>query len=236
MQIGQQQYEVLERCHGKDMVIVLSVGDDDFVFRRPTEAEITYALGCEAKKMPNFLEELALGCLVCAGTAVESTEVIDALGRERARLSALWDAGQVYRDSVAYQFAASCGWGLLLDSKNIGGGRYELSLVTKPEAQKLGIELSITVTAAKPNRDVYDRFKQLEIGEDDGDAERYIWDALVDSPNKAEVSRLYPFAVIATGGFLPTLGADKGSVRVKKFSSGPVLVPGNSTVPQAKES
>ena len=68
-----------------------------------------------------------------------------------------------------------------------------------------------------------------------GDSQRYLWDRLVDAPNKNELSRLYPFAVIAAGKELARLGVNGRSVRVKKFGSGQAPEPGTSgnTLPAA---
>lgn len=251
MQIIEKHVRELEQHHGVG-VIVLSVGDQDFAFRRPTNTEVSYALTAQANKAPNYLEDLALGCLLTAaapragtpagvgadGSAIPKNVGVSAedkalLIEEKERLEALWEAGQFYRDAIAGQFAFACGWAVDVGSKPIGGGRYELSLTSTDNAKAIGADLALTVIAAKPSRPIYDKHKQLELNGDAGESERYLWDKLVQHPEKAELARLYPFAVIALGRFLPSLGCDQGMVRVKKFCAGQAPAPGTSTEPPA---
>ena len=251
MQITEQNVRDLEQHHGTG-IIVLSVGDQDFAFRRPTETEVSYALAAQANNSPNYLEDLALGCLLSAaapqagtpagvgadGSAIPRNAGVSAddkalLVTEKERLEALWEAGQFYRDAISGQFAFECGWALEVDGKPIGGGTYEIALASSLNAKRVGADLNLKVTATKASRPIYDKYKQLELNGNEGEPERYLWDKLVQAQDKGEIARLYPFAVIALGRFLPGLGCDQGTVRVKKFSAGPAPVPGISTEPPA---
>ena len=81
MQITEQNVRELEQHHGTG-IIVLSVGDQDFAFRRPTETEVSYALAAQAKGSVNFLEDLALGCLLSIEAPRAGTPArIDSEGR-----------------------------------------------------------------------------------------------------------------------------------------------------------
>lgn len=253
MQITEQNVRELEQHHGTG-IIVLSVGDQDFAFRRPTETEVSYALAAQAKGSVNFLEDLALGCLLSieaprAGTPARidsegrpvprsvnaSSEEKSILTAEKERLEAMWADAQEFRESLPALFSLSCGGNPSVDSTHLGGDRYEVSVKSNPMVDDSIEPWSFMVTAARPSGPQFDEYRKRESLGDEGDSQRYLWDRLVDAPNKNELSRLYPFAVIAAGKELARLGVNGRSVRVKKFGSGQAPEPGTSgnTLPAA---
>lgn len=247
MQIDQQQIAELERHHGASMVFTITIGDDDFAFRRPDSAEIAYALTAKESGSVKYCEDLALGCVLTAeapragaparvvdGKNVErnagiSKDERNVLVAEKGRLEALWDAAQELRDTIPGIFAANIGGNPVLARSEIGGGRYEFIVTPRPDVVDYIEPWTFTITARKPDGPQYDKYRTLRVTGGEGDAERYFWGILVDSPNRDEVARLYPFAVIAMGQALASLGVDGRSVRVKKYpKAGPDQKPGNS--------
>lgn len=230
MEITDAQYALLEQYHGAGNIIVLSVGKEDFAFRRPEQTQITYAIDCIAKKMPTAREQLALGCLVTA--AAPSAGVIGvkptaedkgALDAEKALLGGMLEAAQSFRDDIATQFAWAIGSSpTIVSCESIGGERYKVLVGPNPDAvEHCKMDWGpIELVAHKPVRAEYEKFRLLNIQNAEGEAEQYIYDKLVESSNKAEFARMYPLAVIALGNFLPTLGTDGRSVRIKKFKGG----------------
>ena len=247
MQVTQQQIEELEQYHGTEMVFVIGVGDDDFAFRRPDAAEISYALSAKDAGSLKYLLHEALRCVLSAAapraskpvrafdrkpvqrSAGASPDERTALAEEKGRLEALWADAQEFRESIPGIFAANIGGNPLLSMSPIGGARYEFKVSPNPDVIDFIDPWSFTITAKKPGGDQYDKYRTLRSTGGEGDAERYFWGALVDSPNRDEVARLYPFAVIAMGPALAGLGVDGRSVRVKKFpKGGQVGGPGSS--------
>jgi hypothetical protein len=237
MQITEQQFAALEQYHGQGMIIILTVGGEDFAFRRPNQDQVNHALEAQANDIDTYREELARLCVVSAAMpdagaegAPVTAEARAALTAEKERLDALWESAQSFRDEVSIPFAWSCGSSPQLDSTPLGGGRYKLTLTPNSSAAEFGVDWGpIEIVARKPSRPDYDDFKRKKITGAEGEAELLLWSRLVESANKADVARMFPFAAVATGNFLPTLGSDGRSVRVKKFGSGPALPPGSST-------
>lgn len=244
MQITLEQVQELEQHHGKG-IVVLTVGDDDFAFRRPTETEVSYALGEQAAGAVRFLENLALRCVVAVeapragqpakmgadGKALPdgvSGDEKAALVAEKGRLEFLWQDAQEFRDSLPTLFCAACGGNPVVVSTLLPDGRYELQVSSNTNVTDWIEPWTFTVTARRPVAAQFDEYRRLKTLGGDGDAPRYLWNKLVESSAKADLARLYPFAVIAAGDELSGLGVNGRSVRVKKFSSGHAPEPGDS--------
>jgi hypothetical protein len=244
MQITLEQLQELERHHGKG-IVVLSVGDDDFAFRRPTDAEVSYSLGEQSAGAVRFLENLALRCAVCpaaprAGQPVKngadgkplpdglSGDEKTALSDEKGRLEALWADAQEFRDSIPALFSLSCGGNPDVQSSSSGADRYAVVVSSNPAVRDEIEPWTFSVIARRPNAMHFDEYRKREALGSEGDSQRYLWDKLVESPEKAEFARLYPFAVVAAGRELARLGVNGRSVRVKKFDSGQAPEPGSS--------
>jgi hypothetical protein len=242
MQISYEQFQLLELNHGKGMVTILSIGDDDFVFRKPSTMQVSHALECQAKGILGFREEITMGCVVSAdlpsaGVAGQKKDAEDkeVLAGEKERLGSILESAQSFRDDLSIQFAWTCGSSPRLDCEALGNERYKLTLRPNSNAEDLDIAWGpVELIARKATRPEYNKYRQLNVEGTEGEAELFLWDKLIESANKADTARLYPFAVIAIGGFLPTLGSDGRSVRIKKFSAGPAPEPGSSTHMRAK--
>ena len=244
MQITLEQLQELEQYHGKG-VVVLSVGDDDFAFRRPTETEVSYSLGEQSAGAVRFLENLALRCVVSsaaprAGQPTKngadgkplpdglSGDEKAALVEEKGRLEALWLEAQEFRDSIPALFSLSCGGNPDVQSSTAGADRHTVVVSSNPAVKDEIEPWTFSILARRPSPTHFDEYRKREALGGEGDSQRYLWDKLVESPDKAELARLYPFAVVAAGRELARLGVNGRSVRVKKFGSGQAPEPGSS--------
>ena len=237
--ITQEQFSELEKVHGAGMVIPMEVGEDDFVFKRPTDLDLDLLLEQKDRGEHGYLEECCRHCILApdaprAGastaqdkllTPEEQAEIV----AERQRLSGLWQAAPLLRDSVSLSWAELCGWGLSYDAAPTGGGQYQVSVRAGTHC-RMDPELAIDLTARVFAPAEYSEWRKRKQASPEGVAERYAWDVLVQSANKNEVARLYPFVVLGAGGsVLPGLGSEGKRVTPKKFGAGQAPLLGSST-------
>lgn len=243
-EITAAQFAALEEVHGAGMVVTLSVGDVDFAFRRPSEHDVDLALASKAEGLLSFHEECAVRCLLAPDAPkVKNIPEEDAerpsaerqlLVQEKEHMRALWKAAPVLRDAVGVGFAEMCGWNLELAPAPLGGGRYRVTARTSARSTILsGIDVELTARVFKESE--YSEFRKRSLTAPEGVAERYAWRTLVDSENKGEVERRYPYLVIAVGQLLQTLGSEGKAVRPKAFGAGRAPQPGSSTGSPEKE-
>lgn len=236
--ITEEQVKQLEQHHGQGMVFVLCAGDDEFAFRRPSDLDIDLALADLGAGKFTHHEECAIRCLLAADASAAGGAVADKitppeLVAERLRLRALWKAAPFTRDNISVGFAEMVGWNMECDAQNIGGGRYKITARTQ-EASQYGADISVELTARILTPEEYSEQRKRGQTMNEGAAERYCYAKQVDSPNRDEVARLYPYLPIALGKtILPTLGSEGRSVRVKKFGAGQPPAPGSTSETQA---
>lgn len=247
--ITEEQFSALEAVHGKGMVVPISVGEDDLVFRRPTELDIDILLEAKSRGEHSHLEEAAMACLLCpdaprAGVSIEQNKSLpeaeqNLLIEEKQRLRALWNAAPLLRDSVSMGWAELCGWGLGYDAKPLGGGRYTIT-ARAGKAASMDSGVSIDLTATVFTSLDYSAWRKKSQTEPEGSAERFAWRTLVentaaDGRGRDEIARTYPFLVLGLGqSLLPALGTEGRSVRPKKFGGGQTLPPGPTTSRQPR--
>lgn len=236
-QVTQEQLDTLEKVHGS--VIPLSVGDADFVFRRPSDLNVDIALEAKGRGDLNFHEEMAVCCLLCPeapemGISVEQNtarpkDEQDALKETKLRLRALWQRAPFLRDWLSLTFAEHCGWGAVYESAPVGPGLYRVTARARPDGIPAEDFPPIVINARVFSREEYSEYRRRSQLEPEGSAERYAWRVLVDAPNKAELARQYPYLVVGIGkSVLPTLGSEGIKVGKKKFAGGPPNSPGES--------
>lgn len=249
-EITAEQYAALEQVHGKDMVVLLTVGEDDVAFRRPTELDVDILLEAKGRGEHSYLEECAAGCLLSpeaprAGVSVEANQRLPeaeqgALVTEKQRLRALWKSAPLLRDSVPMAWAELCGWGMSYEAKPLGGGRYRIT--ARPNAHSaMDSEALVELTARVFSPHEYSEWRKKSQTEPEGHAERYAWRTLVEGPagdgrSREEIARVHPFLPLGLGqATLPALGSEGRAVRPKKFGAGQAPQPGSttSTPPQA---
>lgn len=243
-EITAEQFAALEQVHGKDMVVLLTVGEDDYAFKRPAEVDIDLLLEAKGRGEHNYLEECAAGCLLSpdaprAGVSVEANKQLPEVERgalitEKQRLRALWMSAPLLRDSVPMAWADLCGWGLSYDAKPLGGGRYGVTARPgKHSSMDPAILVELTARVFSPHE--YAEWRKKSQTEPEGHAERYAWRTLVegaagDGRSRDEIARTQPFLVLGLGqSTLPALGSEGRAVRPKKFGAGRAPQPGSTT-------
>ena len=242
--ISQEQFAALEAVHGVGMVVPVSVGEDDLVFRRPTDLDLDILLEQKDRGEHSYLEECCKHCILSpeaprAGvspaqdkllTPEEQAEIVE----ERQRLSGLWQAAPLLRDSVSLSWAELCGWGLSYDATPTGGGQYQVSVRAGTHC-RMDPEVAIDLVARVFTALEYSEWRKHKQTDHEGVGERYAWNVLIQSANKNEVAGIYPFVVLGAGGsVLPGLGSEGKLVRPKKFGSGQTPLPGSTTSTQSK--
>jgi hypothetical protein len=243
-EITAEQFAALEEVHGQGMVVTLSVGEDDFAFRRPGENDVDLVLAGKAEVLLSYHEECAIRCLLAPeAPKVKNLPEEDVerpaaerqlLVAEKERMRALWAQAPFLRDAVGVGFAELCGWGLELASAPLGGGRYRITARTPARATVDG-QIEVELTARVFTGAEYSEFRKRAMTSPEGVAERYAWKTLVSSGNKEEVARRYPYLVISVGQLLQTLGSEGKAVRPKAFGAGRAPQPGSSTESPATE-
>lgn len=242
--ISQEQFAALEAVHGVGMVVPVSVGEDDLVFRRPTELDIDILLEAKGRGEHNYLEECAASCLLApeaprAGVSVAANGALpkeeqDALIEEKGRLRALWQSAPLLRDMISMGYAELCGWGMAYESAPLGGGRYRV-LARAGKHAAMDPELSVEIMARVFTPHEYAEWRKLSQTQPEGCAERFAWRNLVEGTaacgrSREEIARTYPFLVLGLGqSSLPALGSEGRAVRPKKFAAGAAQPPGDST-------
>lgn len=241
-EITEAQYRELEKHHGEGMVLVLSDGVDEYAFRRPNQLDVDLALAAKEQGLLNFHEECALRCVLAAdaptaGKSVKDDDRLSAEDRaaiiaERNRLQALWTDAPFMRDWIGVGLSQFAGWACSFSSEATGGGRYAIT-VSGADKAPAGAEICVKLTARRFTATEYAEHRKRSLTMEDGAAERYAWRTLIDSPNKGEVERLYPYLVIGIGTTLQSLGSEGKRLAAKKFPPGSAQAPGSSTEPQA---
>lgn len=242
--ITQEQVELLEQHHGKGMVVVLSVGDTDFAFRRLSALDADLLMDALSRNQFSAHEEAAVRCVLSAdapeaGKGPDEDKKLPeakrkALIGERDQLTSLFSEAQLLRDWIGMALSQHCGFGARVSVEALGSGRYRLR-VGAPEVDNLaGAEFSIELEARAMDGREYGTYREREMLGAEGAAERYAFDKLVQSANKADFERLYPLGVIGVGRILKTLGTQGKAVRVKKFGAGSPKEPGSSGERSAK--
>jgi len=235
--ITQEQFAALEAVHGTGMVLVLSVGDDEFAFRRPSDADVEFAMDERARGIGEWMEHALIGCVLCpeVPTANEAPvkgvkpSVCSELVAVREQIQAIWKDAPFCRDSVPLVWAQSCGWGQEITQQSLGGGKYELivSSDTKMGAEAWSYKASAKVLTGAQ----YERLRKLGLSDGIAD-DKYAFASSVvsfEGIDRDEFVKRYPFAVLGIGKLARALGSENRAVSVKKFSSGSAPQPGSST-------
>lgn len=247
-EITEQQFKGLEQHHGEGMVLVLTDGVDEYAFRRPSDHDVDLALDAKEQGRLNFHEECALRCVLspaapAAGKSAQPkqkghpddllpAEDRAAIIAERERLQALWVEAPFMRDWIGVGLSQFAGWSCSFAAEPIGGGRYAIAVRGADRAPE-GAEISLTLTARRFTPAEYAEHRKRSMTMEEGAAERYAWRTLIDSANKDEVARLYPYLVISIGVTLQSLGSEGRRLAAKKFLPGSPQAPGSTTAPQA---
>lgn len=232
-----EQVAEFERHHGNGMVLVFTVGEDEYAFRRLSELDVNMALADgEAGKFTGG-EQAAIRCVLTADAphagksgegAKLAPEDVAALVKERERLTLEWKAAPFIRDMIGSTLAWQCGYHWAPTQEAIGGGVHRLTFTLSEELAGEGAGDSVEVSARSWTEQEYDEYRRLLSLGADGDAERYAYGKLITSPNKDEVQRRYQWLVLGVGKCLQMLGVTK-AVRLKKSGNGQAPKPGNST-------
>lgn len=231
-EITEEQYAALEQSHGPGNIIVLTVADEDFAFRRPSRVDVDLTLEAHERKEGAALEQCAIRCLLApaapAANAADAKAVAPEVVAERERLSGMFSRSQFYRDWVGLEFATHCGWNWRANVEPSSSG---YTIDCHPD-DKEACDESAKLTARRLSAQEYATYRRkMILGE--SDASRYVFGACITSANKAEVAQRYPFLVEGICTALAALGVEGGRVRAKKFKpSG--TAPGTSTPPPAE--
>jgi hypothetical protein len=240
-EISEEQVQQLEKFHGSGMVVVLSVGDDDFAFRRLRQVDVDLVLEGLAAQQYAAHEQMAVNSALCveapaAGQSPELDKTLpkeqqEAIVSERMRLAGLFSQANLLRDWVGMGLAQACGFGAQVQCDPQPGDVYKITASSASDEKSVaGDTWTLSVSARKLTAKEYAEVRRLRMVGSEGASERYAWKQAVSGPNKDEVARLYPYAVIGIGRSIDTLGAEgfgKG-VRVKKFKAGSQDPPGTS--------
>jgi len=239
--ITQEQYAELEAVHGAGMVLVLSVGDDEFAFRRPSDTDVEFAMDERARGIGEWMEHALISCALCpeVPTANRAPEKdvkptsCPELVAVREQIQAIWKDAPFCRDSVPLVWAQSCGWGQDIAQQSLGGGKYALTVSSDT---KLGAEpWSYKASAKVLSGTQYERLRKLSLSEGTA-ADKFAFNSSIlsfDGIDREEFAKRYPFAVLGLGQLARALGSENRAVSVKKFSSGAALPPGDSTTTPA---
>lgn len=247
-EITEQQFKGLEKHHGEGMVLVLTDGVDEYAFRRPSEHDVDLALDEKERGLFDYHEKCAVRCVLtpaapAAGKSAQpkqkghpddllSAEDRAVIIAERERLQALWVEAPFMRDWIGLGLSQFAGWGCSFSSEATGGGRYSITVGSSDKVPD-GAEISLKLTARRFTPAEYAEHRKRSMTMEEGAAERYAWRTLIDSPNRDEVARLYPYLVIGIGATLQSLGSEGRRLAAKKFPPGSPQAPGSSTAPQA---
>lgn len=235
--ITQEQFSALEASHGIGMVLVLFVGNDEFAFRRPSDADVEFAMDERARGVGEWMEHALIGCVLCpevptANQADNKTSCPE-LVSVREQIQAIWKEAPFCRDSVPLVWAQSCGWGQDIAQQPLGGGKYALTVSSDT---KLGAEpWSYKASAKVLSGTQYERLRKLSLSEGNA-ADKFAFNGAIlslDGIDREEFAKRYPFAVLGLGQLARALGSENRAVSVKKFSSGSVPQPGDSTTTPA---
>jgi len=234
-----EQIQAFEEHHGAGMVVVFTVGEDEYAFRRLSVLDVDLALAAKTEQKVNFHEEAAIRCVLTAdaphaGKSGEDSKLdkdaLAALVAERTRLALEWKDAAMMRDMIGQGLAQACGWHWSAKLSTLGGGQHQITATLATDYQEMyGLDAPPVVIEARGWTDrEYDEYRSLTALGADGEAERYAFGRLITSANKTEVERLYPYLPIALGKYLQALGVTK-AVRLKKSRSGQAPQPGNTT-------
>lgn len=235
--ITQEQFSALEASHGIGMVLVLCVGNDEFAFRRPSDADVEFAMDERARGVGEWMEHALIGCVLCpevpTANQVDNKTSCPELVAVREQIQAIWKEAPFCRDSVPLVWAQSCGWGQDIAQQPLGGGKYALTVSSDA---KLGAEpWSYKASAKVLSGTQYERLRKLSLSEGNA-ADKFAFNGAIlslDGIDREEFAKRYPFAVLGLGQLARALGSENRAVSVKKFSSGSVPQPGDSTTTPA---
>lgn len=235
--ITQEQFAELESAHGAGMVLVLSVGDDEFAFRRPSEADVEFAMDERARGVGEWMEHALISCALShdvptvnrAPSKDSKPVVCPELIAVREQIQAIWKEAPFCRDWVPLAFLHSCGLVPVIDQKPLGGGRYSVTIAGE---KAMGSETWSYVAEGKVlSGNQYERLRKLSLSEGIG-GDKFAFESGILSfagIARDEFAKRYPFAVLALGQLVRAFGSESRAVSVKKFSSGSAPQPGNST-------
>jgi len=235
--ITQEQFSALEASHGIGMVLVLSAGNDEFAFRRPSDADVEFAMDERARGVGEWMEHALIGCVLCpevptANQADNKTSCPE-LVAVREQIQAIWKEAPFCRDSVPLVWAQSCGWGQDIAQQSLGGGKYTLTVSSDT---KLGAEpWSYKASAKVLSGTQYERLRKLSLSEGNA-ADKFAFNGAIlslDGIDREEFVKRYQFAVLGLGQLARALGSENRAVSVKKFSSGSAPPLGGSTTTPA---
>lgn len=237
-EITQEQFVALEAAHGAGMVLVLSVGEDEFAFRRPSDADVEFAMDERDRGVLEWMEHALISCALCPATPhanaipankEDKPKITPELVAVRQRIQAIWAESPFCRDSVPLVWAQSCGWGQEIAQKALGGGKYELTVFSNA---KMGAEeWSYKAAAMVLSGAQYEKLRKLGLAEGTA-ADRFAFTAAIGSfsgIDREEFARRYPFAVLGLGQLARALGSESRAVSVKKYNAGSAQQPGIST-------
>lgn len=234
----EQQIESFEQHHGKGMVLVFTVGEDEYAFRRLSDLDVDLALADKEAGKVSFHEDAAIRCVLTAdaphagvsgGDAKLGKEDVALIAKERARLALEWKHAAMMRDAIGQALAMQCGYHWTIAQKALGADAHQLTAALSAEFSEVSGEADLVDLTARSWGDrEYNEFRTLNTTGAEGEAERYAFGKLITSANKTDVARAYPWLVIAIGKYLQTLGMSK-AVRLKKSRSGQAPQPGTST-------
>ena len=222
--ISEQQIEALEAVHGPDMVVVLTVGDEEFAFRRPSAADVDFMLDAKERGNTSFIENACTSCALCPDEPGAEVGTSPALAAVKAKLAALFVANPYLKDTIPIAWASECGWYAIITPELIGPGLYRVACGPKPSEQTdqtaCGCSMwSASIQVRKLTVAQYDKLRKLDL-QGGNEAERQAWKDAATGDNKAEIERLYPFLPVSIGTIIRTLGDKPTAVSVKKRHAG----------------
>lgn len=249
-EITKEQFDALEAIHGKNHVLILSIGEDEFAFRRPSEVDVDFALNEQERGGVEWMENALIGCVLCPSVPTankakkeksEPTGPCPELAAIRAQIHAIWASAPLCRDTLPLAWFQSCGWNQSLASKPIGQGKYDVRSASNTDlgAEEWAYSLTVRILTSAE----YNHLRKLQLQEGVS-AERFAFskcvtlirpvlssdpEVLGDALAPSDFAALYPAAVIGIGRLVRSLGAESRSVSVKKFGAGSAQQPTNST-------
>lgn len=243
MQVSEEQIQALEVVHGSGMVVVLSVGEDEFAFRRPNEADVDFLLDAKEREDMRFLEDALVWCALCPDEPGAVTGKSDKLAAVKKELAALFAATPLLKDRVPLAWASECGWGAVLETERLSDSIHRLTARAKlfdnqaAEPQTIlgcspwRVEVQATVLTVAQ----YDKLRKLDLQQGNA-SDRFAWKEAVCGEGKAEIERLYPFLPVSMGSLIRGLGAQSlAAVSVKKRHPGQVPSRSRSTSESASK-
>lgn len=249
-EITKEQFDALEAIHGKNHVLILSIGEDEFAFRRPSEVDVDFALDEKERGSVEWMENALIGCVLCPSVPTankakkektEPTGPCPELAAIRAQIHAIWASAPLCRDTLPLAWFQSCGWNQSIDSKPLGQGKYEVRSASNTDlgAEEWTYSLTVRILTSVE----YNHLRKLQLQEGVS-AERFAFskcvtlirpvlssdpEVLGDAMAPSDFAALYPTAVIGIGRLVRSLGAESRSVSVKKFGAGSAQQPTTST-------